>query len=237
MNAFPNPAENTDDFPAKKSGAPHNSKRTFDEVEIALQIPSDAEFVRVVRLTVLGVASRMPFSFDDIEDIKLAVSEACNNAILHARVSPQNMETALSADAHGVQQTFLQPPIVVRLLPLRDRLEITVEDGGRIASPGFFTRRARKPVVSPDEIELPEGGMGLFLIQSLMDEVQHLSGDNDNTVIHMTKMLPQFRKLDARAETMSNATPFAPPTSPVSSASVSSASVSPASVTEHFSAS
>ena len=53
------------------------------------------EFVRVVRLAVMGVASRMPFSYDDIEDIKLAVSEACNNAILHARVPFDQAQIAL----------------------------------------------------------------------------------------------------------------------------------------------
>ena len=162
-----------------------------DEVEIALQIPSDAEFVRVVRLAVMGVASRMAFSFDDIEDMKLAVSEACNNAILHACVPPEQVQIALGADASGLHQTVLKPPIVVRLLPYDDRLEISVEDGGRIASPGLLVRRARKPFVASDEAELPEGGMGLFLIQSLMDEVQHHNGDNANTIISMIKYLPR----------------------------------------------
>lgn len=165
--------------------------RASDEMEVALQIPSDAEFVRVVRLAVMGVASRMPFSYDDIEDIKLAVSEACNNAILHARVPPDQVRLALGANANGLQQTIIKPPIVVHLLPCADRLEISVEDGGRIASPGLLSPRVRKSVVSPDEGELPEGGMGLFLIQSLMDEVQHQSGENSNTVIHMTKYLPR----------------------------------------------
>ncbi len=169
---------------AAENGAP-------DEMEVALQIPSDAEFVRVVRLAVMGVASRMPFSYDDIEDIKLAVSEACNNAILHARVPPDQARLALGATSEGLQQTMIKPPIVVRLLPYSDRLEISVEDGGRISSPGLLAPRVRKPVISPDEVELPEGGMGLFLIQSLMDEVQHHSGENSNTVIHMTKYLPR----------------------------------------------
>ena len=183
----------------------------FAENEIALQIPSDAEYVRVVRLTVIGVASRMAFSYDDIEDIKLAVSEACNNAILHAQVPTERVEQKatteafLAADAesltqaavslgrheHATESLLPKPPIVVRLSPLADRLEISVEDGGQVALPPLNKAPARKPFETPHQAELPEGGMGLFLIESLMDEVRHQSGANSNTVIHMTKYLPQ----------------------------------------------
>lgn len=149
--------------------------------EIALSVPSESEYVRVVRLTVIGVATRMPFSYDDIEDIKLAVSEACNNAILHAK----------SADSSA-----RKTPILVRLTPFRDRLEISVEDGGQIPAPGLPVKKARKPVESAAQGEIPEGGMGLFLIETLMDEVVHQSGDGHNTVVRMTKFLPAFARRD-----------------------------------------
>ena len=35
----------------------------------------------VARLAILGVASRMRFSYDEVEDIRLAVGEACTHAI------------------------------------------------------------------------------------------------------------------------------------------------------------
>lgn len=151
-----------------------------NENEVALQIPPDSEFVRVVRLCVMGVASRMAFSYDSIEDIKLAVSEACNNAILHSMTSQISSQNTAQN----------RPPIVIRLVPFDDRLEISVEDGGRIPSPGLSIHRARKPALFEPDDEIPEGGMGLFLIQSLMDEVRHESGANSNTVIYMTKFLP-----------------------------------------------
>ncbi|MFS8513265.1 MAG: anti-sigma B factor RsbW, partial [Planifilum fulgidum] len=46
---------------------------------IELTIPAKADFVGVVRLAVSGIASRMGFSYDDIEDLKVAVAEACTN--------------------------------------------------------------------------------------------------------------------------------------------------------------
>ena len=50
---------------------------------VRLEIPAVAEWVAVARLAVAAVASRQRFSVDEIEDIKLAVAEACTNAIQH----------------------------------------------------------------------------------------------------------------------------------------------------------
>jgi serine/threonine-protein kinase RsbW len=44
-------------------------------------IPARPEYVAVVRLAAAGVAGRTALSYDDIEDIKVAVGEACNAAI------------------------------------------------------------------------------------------------------------------------------------------------------------
>lgn len=42
---------------------------------VNIQIPAQSDFVGVVRLAVSGISSRMNFSIDEIEDIKVAVSE------------------------------------------------------------------------------------------------------------------------------------------------------------------
>lgn len=48
---------------------------------IELTIPARPEYVGVVRLAAAGIAGRMLFSYDDIEDLKIAVSEACAQAV------------------------------------------------------------------------------------------------------------------------------------------------------------
>jgi serine/threonine-protein kinase RsbW len=50
---------------------------------VNLVIPAKTDFVGIARLAVSGIANRMGFSYDDIEDLKLAVSEACTNAVVH----------------------------------------------------------------------------------------------------------------------------------------------------------
>ncbi len=50
-----------------------------DLIEIAL--PFKAEFISVARLAVSGVASRMGFDVEAIEDIKVAVAEVCSRFV------------------------------------------------------------------------------------------------------------------------------------------------------------
>lgn len=48
---------------------------------IELTIPRRPEFLRIVRLVVSGYLSRLDISFDEVENMKVAVSEACNSAM------------------------------------------------------------------------------------------------------------------------------------------------------------
>ena len=141
---------------------------------VRLQIPSNPEWVRVVRLAVLGVASRMKFSYEDVEDIKLAVSEACNNAILHAR------SHAESDELHDVR---------IEITPFPDRLEICIADGGQVASPETIVSPHANSSKPFEESDLRESGLGLFLMQSLMDEVEHRTGVDHNTQVRLTKFV------------------------------------------------
>lgn len=48
---------------------------------IKLTVPSKPDYVGVVRLTTSSIGSKINLSIDDIEDIKVAISEACINAM------------------------------------------------------------------------------------------------------------------------------------------------------------
>lgn len=45
---------------------------------VILELPAKSEFVSTVRLTASSVASRAGFNVDEIEDIKVSISEICN---------------------------------------------------------------------------------------------------------------------------------------------------------------
>ena len=138
---------------------------------IELKIPASSEWVRVARLTVAATASRLNFGFDDIEDIKLAVAEAINNAIQHAPI-PKGGEAP--------------PQVTIRVGVVGDGLQITISDEGHLTH--ALNVLDSKPRRGDDN--LPDGGLGLLLIRSLMDEVSHVSGPNSNTTLSMVKHLP-----------------------------------------------
>lgn len=126
---------------------------------IELRMPSKAEWVRVARLAIAGIASRLDFTIEEVEDLKLAVAEAYTNCIQHA------------AESDDVR-------ILCEVLP--DRLTITVEDHGK----GFDGRAAATAVEEPKV-----GGLGVFLIRTLMDEVSYAVDPTAGTRLTMVKLL------------------------------------------------
>ena len=128
---------------------------------VELKIPSKPEYVGVARLTILGVASRMPFSYDEVEDIRLAVGEACTTAVERARKSNR-----------------LETEITIRSEISGGKLSINVQDQAGPMSDG------KLPAESPSELD--EQGLGALLMELLVDEF-NVQSTPDGTVVHMVK--------------------------------------------------
>lgn len=45
--------------------------------EVRLAVPARPELLRLARVTAAGLASRLGFSFDEVEDLRLAIDELC----------------------------------------------------------------------------------------------------------------------------------------------------------------
>ncbi|MFQ3545172.1 anti-sigma B factor RsbW [Halobacillus rhizosphaerae] len=139
----------------------------FDFVEV--KVPAKAEYVGVVRLSTSGIANRMGFSYEDIEDLKVAISEAITNAVKHAYKEDEDGEITIGFGLYD------------------NRLEVMVADHG-----GSFNLGEIKQDIGPyqqndDIAELREGGFGLFLIDALMDKVEINS--KYGVIVLMTKYL------------------------------------------------
>ena len=137
---------------------------------VSITIPAEAEYLDIVRLTLYSFATKAGFSFEEIEDMKVAVSEACNNAILHAY---EDADTGM---------------IDMRLENDGEQLVITVQDYGHsFVNTG---ESVSSGPAKPEEIsELSVGGLGIFLMEALMDEVQVHTGDIAGTKIVLSKRL------------------------------------------------
>jgi serine/threonine-protein kinase RsbW len=130
---------------------------------LSMSVPSKPEYVGVVRLTVSAIASRMGFDIEQIEDLKVAVAEACTNAITHG----------LSED--GCENVEIQ------FIMNHHRMIIHITDRGH----GFCSNEVQEPNLKNPK----EGGLGIFIIRALMDEVELISDIGKGTTIKMTKYL------------------------------------------------
>ncbi|MCE4050695.1 MULTISPECIES: anti-sigma B factor RsbW [Bacillaceae] len=149
---------------------------------IEMKIPSKPEYVGIIRLTLSGIASRMGFNYDEIEDLKIATSEACTNAVQHAYKNKESGEVLIGFRLYN------------------DRLEVIVADNGKSFDFDSTTKDIG-PYDQDESIEfLREGGLGLYLIETLMDEVK--IHHNEGVTVLMTKYL-EGEQVESDAETIS----------------------------------
>ena len=55
------------------TGTPDEGQRA----DVELRLPADSAYVSVLRTTTASLAARLDFTIDDIEDLRIAVGEAC----------------------------------------------------------------------------------------------------------------------------------------------------------------
>jgi serine/threonine-protein kinase RsbW len=130
---------------------------------IELSFPAHSRYLVLARLSIAGIAPVARLSDDVLADLKLAVTEACANAVRHA----------YGEDEEGA----------VRLRLTLDNSSLTIEvadDGRGIESPASLPRAASS---------LPEAGMGLSIIRAVVDEVEIESPPAGGTVVRFTKLL------------------------------------------------
>ncbi|HKP19517.1 MAG TPA: ATP-binding protein [Gaiellaceae bacterium] len=116
-----------------------------DSRQVRLRFPARAEYITLGRLALTGLAGFRPFDSETLADLKLALTEACSNSILHAYENGREGYVEILYD--------LRP----------DSLAIEVSDDG----PGFVYVKTET-----DDGELLEGGLGLAIIGALADEFE-----------------------------------------------------------------
>lgn len=111
-----------------------------------LSIPSHPRYLCMVRDLTVRMAGMSGLGDDHIEDIRLAVDEACSNVIKHA---------------YGGDTTR---KIVVKFITGRDEFGVVIEDTGVKADPAAIRGR--------DLDDVRPGGLGVHFIRRTFDVVE-----------------------------------------------------------------
>ena len=76
--------------------------------DVELRIPADSAYLSVLRTATAGLAARLDFTLDDIEDLRIAVDEACA-MLLSQAVPGADLECSfeLTGDAIAVAVSVL----------------------------------------------------------------------------------------------------------------------------------
>ena len=101
---------------------PVRTKTDRDDVEIRL--PADSAYLSLLRTAVAGLAVRLDFTLDEIEDLRIAVDEACAMLLLQAEPGADlTCAFALDEDALRVRVSVAS---ATGALPARDSFGWTV---------------------------------------------------------------------------------------------------------------
>jgi serine/threonine-protein kinase RsbW len=136
---------------------------------IELRLPSRLGYEKVAMNTAASVARLMGFADERVEDLKTAVAEACINAMEHGNKLDDSLTVGviLSMD--------------------EDSLEVKVTDTGDGPKGTALTPDIDKKMHGEEDAR----GMGMFLIQALVDEAEWVSsppaGSYARMVIHLRR--------------------------------------------------
>jgi anti-sigma regulatory factor (Ser/Thr protein kinase) len=134
------------------------------EARISINIDSRLDHVHLVGHAVHGICSQLGLGEVVVYEIELAVVEAVNNAIKHA---------------YGTRAGH---PVEVVISVNEKRLQCEICDRGE---PLPFLQKGQVLDFDPrNKRDLPEGGMGLHIMEQVMDDVAyHVRDDGKNCLV------------------------------------------------------
>ena len=97
---------------------------TAVEDTVEIRLPADSAYLSVLRTATAGLAARLDFTLDEIEDLRIAVDEAC------AMLLPAAIDTATLTCRFRLDPTTLEVTVTIPTtrgqLPERDTFSWTV---------------------------------------------------------------------------------------------------------------
>lgn len=135
-----------------------------------LTVPGRFESLARISEFVTAAAKSAGLADDDVFHVEMAVDEACSNVIEHAYSQQSgNIELTCSADESGI-------------------FEVVILDHGQSFDPAAIPQPGS---IDPEQLDiLQEGGLGLYFMRKLMDEVRFEFVPGDGNRLVMIKHYP-----------------------------------------------
>lgn len=135
--------------------------------EVTLTLPMLPDMEIAASKTATAMAEFMEMSSDKIDEVRMAVVEACINSFEHSRADDRTVEIHFAV--LGTEEP--------------EKLQITIKDQGV----GFSPERIEIPRIEEKLKAASKRGWGLTIINGLMDEVDIQSSPKGTTVV-MSKL-------------------------------------------------
>jgi len=130
--------------------------------EVTLVLPMAPDMELVASQAASALAGWVGMSTDRVDEVRMAVVEACINAFEHSHSEERRVDITFRVFGAATPE----------------RLEIVVHDNGI----GFALSEVEEPKIEKKLRGHRKRGWGLRIIQGLMDEVQIRSGEKGTTV-------------------------------------------------------
>ena len=143
----------------------------IDNQTVELNLPSVMGYERVAMGCAASFAASLGFKSARIEDLKTAVAEACTNAIRHGNRNLGDVR------------------VLVTMCVRDDTFHVAVTDMG----PGIRKTPGLPDIGKIIDEEAPPGGLGLFLIQQLVDQVDFNEMTNKGHAVRMLMKIERNR--------------------------------------------
>lgn len=121
--------------------------------DVRLVVPAAPEYLRLVRLTAAGLASRLGFTFDEVEDLRIAVDELCFHLLG-------------DVDENGDGQVGEARTMDLTYSAAADSITITGRTGasGAVPEPSELSEQILDALVDEHEVA-SDGGMVMFRLK------------------------------------------------------------------------
>lgn len=172
---------------------PNPQPPRVDIVDLEICCPIETRVLSILRSFATSLAREVGFSDEEASQIEMAVDEACANVMRHA-YKHLGISSDLPVEKRNLDNGVRRGCVLrIQAQMGKDFLKFTIIDQGI----GLNKMPAGVDSVEEFQDKGGKGGLGIYIIQNFMDEVEFEFPENSGTILTMTKYIQNVREKNA----------------------------------------